>query len=311
MEDYQEKKQHNTDQDDGVRGHGTHLPLWAYQKYIYIEKFSLKTKWRLAERLLYNQGCKKDPHGIIREEGKKSSQVQPVLLGGDSEEKGDDMAEILPGEWVVRATYWVPQPWGPTKGRQDPLAGWSGGGTNRRAVGCLGTFHEECTNTFLLLRQGRECELRTHSWLTGFPQPPQCAPQPELSEHSSPACPCHSFMVKQELPWQMKAFSSETRRGSDLKQYLSREGAAIAGADMDGASEPVQISDHGQTATACAPDFAKCLHWPLLLPCCSPLEQGCQCWEGGRAHTRRELSWLRPKLQGFCTSNLGPDPTPQ
>lgn len=31
--------------------------------HLHLEKFSLKTNWRLAEILLYNQGCKKEPHG--------------------------------------------------------------------------------------------------------------------------------------------------------------------------------------------------------------------------------------------------------
>ena len=32
--------------------------------HLHVEQFSLKTNWRLAERLPYNQGCRKDPHGI-------------------------------------------------------------------------------------------------------------------------------------------------------------------------------------------------------------------------------------------------------
>ena len=32
--------------------------------HLHVEKFSLKINWKLAERLLYNQGCKKDPHVI-------------------------------------------------------------------------------------------------------------------------------------------------------------------------------------------------------------------------------------------------------
>lgn len=52
----------------------------------------MKTNQRLAERLLYKQGCKKDPHrtrrktrGVIR--------LGPVPLGGDLEVKGDDMGK--------------------------------------------------------------------------------------------------------------------------------------------------------------------------------------------------------------------------
>ena len=30
--------------------------------YLLVEYFSLKTNWKLAERILYKQGCKKDMH---------------------------------------------------------------------------------------------------------------------------------------------------------------------------------------------------------------------------------------------------------
>ena len=32
--------------------------------YPHVEQFSLKTNWRLAEKLLYNQSFNKHPHGI-------------------------------------------------------------------------------------------------------------------------------------------------------------------------------------------------------------------------------------------------------
>ena len=47
-----------------------------------------------------------------------------MLLAGDIKEKEDIMgSEILPEEWGVQATYWAPQLWGPTPGRQVTLAG--------------------------------------------------------------------------------------------------------------------------------------------------------------------------------------------
>lgn len=69
---------------------------------------------------------------------------------------------------------------GSTKGRQAPLADCRGGRTNLTVVGSL--------DPPMKSTQDRECGLRMHSLLTGFPQLPQGAPQPELSEHSSPAC---------------------------------------------------------------------------------------------------------------------------
>lgn len=39
-----------------MRGHGVHLPQQTHQKVpLYVEKFSLKAKWKLPEGLLYNQ----------------------------------------------------------------------------------------------------------------------------------------------------------------------------------------------------------------------------------------------------------------
>ena len=44
---------------------GSSLPRMNRSDKIYnVEQFSLKTNCKLAERLLYNQGCKKNPQGI-------------------------------------------------------------------------------------------------------------------------------------------------------------------------------------------------------------------------------------------------------
>ena len=49
------------EQDARVRGHGVLLmPVNISQIYQQVEKFSLKTNWKLAEGLLYNQNYKKD-----------------------------------------------------------------------------------------------------------------------------------------------------------------------------------------------------------------------------------------------------------
>lgn len=42
--------------------------------HLNMEQFSLKTNWKLAEKVPYDQDCKKDPH-VIGEEGRKSNQA--------------------------------------------------------------------------------------------------------------------------------------------------------------------------------------------------------------------------------------------
>lgn len=43
--------------------------------HIQVEQLSLKNCWKLAERLLHNQDCKKDTHRIRRKEGKQVDQA--------------------------------------------------------------------------------------------------------------------------------------------------------------------------------------------------------------------------------------------
>ena len=45
-----------------------------------MEQFSLKTNWKLTERLLYSQGCEKDPH--------ESNQIRTCALGRGLRGKG-------------------------------------------------------------------------------------------------------------------------------------------------------------------------------------------------------------------------------
>ena len=54
----------DTYQDGRVGGHGTQPlhPNKTSKIQLHVEQFSLKTNWKLAERLLYSQDCKKDPH---------------------------------------------------------------------------------------------------------------------------------------------------------------------------------------------------------------------------------------------------------
>ena len=65
--------------------------------HLYVEQFSLKMNWKLAEGLLYNQGCKKDIH-VIREEGKKSSWSQGLCPWEGTEEEGEYRGGLPPWE---------------------------------------------------------------------------------------------------------------------------------------------------------------------------------------------------------------------
>ena len=47
-----------------VGGYKTHLLMNILKVPPHVEQFLLKTNWKLAERLLYNQGCKKDTCGV-------------------------------------------------------------------------------------------------------------------------------------------------------------------------------------------------------------------------------------------------------
>lgn len=46
-----------------------------------MEQFSQKTNWKLAEDLLYNQSCMKEPH-VTDEDGKNKASGWEVPLGG-------------------------------------------------------------------------------------------------------------------------------------------------------------------------------------------------------------------------------------
>lgn len=64
------------------------------QKYMHGEQLLLKTTWKLAERLFYNQSCKKDLH---KRKGREAIRSGPTTLGRDTEEERDMMnSEILP-----------------------------------------------------------------------------------------------------------------------------------------------------------------------------------------------------------------------
>ena len=151
--------------------------------------------------------------------------------------------------------------------------------------------------------------MRMHCLLTAFPQLPQGSPQSELSEHSSPACLMLQFQA-----------GTRVSMTEERLQHWDTEGPQTWSSVWEKRVKPLLVltwmvhrrqskSHCGQTTTAHAPELTECPHWLLLLQHFSLLEQGCQCWERDIAHIWRELSWLRLKLQGFHTSNVGPDPT--
>ena len=136
--------------------------------HLHVEQFSLKTNWRLAEKLLYNLGCKKDTWGI-RQVGKRRDQVRTCALGrGLLEEKGD--YRIRDPLWGASSSSHIlgGPGLGSNKGKMGPFAGWKTGGTNGRAVGSLGSPPEEQGNTCLLLKQEVDGRLKPHGWLTAF-----------------------------------------------------------------------------------------------------------------------------------------------
>ena len=124
-------------------------PMNTLKIHLHVEWFSLKTHWRLAERLLYYQVCKRDPHGIMWE-GKRSDQVSTCAPGKGLEKEGNYTDRDPPWEVSSLSPYWAPQPWCPTLGRQIPLADCRTAGTNRRTVGSLDSTGGECTHDCIL-----------------------------------------------------------------------------------------------------------------------------------------------------------------
>ena len=107
---------------------------------------------------------KKDLHGVRYEE-KQSNQVGTSVPRWGHRRRGDYTGtKILPGERLVRTTYWVPQP-SPGTGKTSPLAGLK----IRRAVGNLDSASEELTHICYSREQGRGSRLKLPRMLAGFP----------------------------------------------------------------------------------------------------------------------------------------------
>ena len=149
--------------------------------HLQADQFSLKTNWKLAERLLYNQGCKKGPRGI-GQEGKKSNQVGSPGKGLRGKGRLHGRRSTL-GSEQFKPHAGLPVP-GVQHREDEPLelTGAPVGRTNRRAVGSLHPAREKhvCGG---LLSAGQGAGL--FQWLPRFP--PRHVPQPETRELPSPA----------------------------------------------------------------------------------------------------------------------------
>ena len=172
--------------------------------------------------------------------------------------------EILP----VQATYWAPQPWALTLGRQVHLAGWRASETNRRALGSLDSAGEEHAHVCLLPKQGREGELKLYRLLAYFPQLPGHTPQPELSDCTSLTCFKTQFhtgaraAMTKERVWLFATQAAQTQRN----------GWAGQGQPLLALTQAVHqkhpVSDGSQIATAhpsACHSPPKCLHQPVFL----------------------------------------------
>lgn len=120
----------------------------THQTYIYTLRNSYWKQMRVTEKLLYNQGYKKVPHGV-GSKGREATRLGSMPLRGDTGDEGTYVSfEILSGEWVIWTTYWVPQPWGQTLWGWVPLADLKTSATNSEAIRNLHFTCEEYTHTW-------------------------------------------------------------------------------------------------------------------------------------------------------------------
>lgn len=132
-----------SDQDNGVRWHEVHLPLWIYQKYIYMWN---SFHWKLTEDCQMNSCTMK----VLRKmKGIKAISLGTVPLGQDSEENRDYKRV---GTATLRSEQFKPHPGHPSPGvqcgRDKPPWLIGGLGTNRRTVGIPDPTHREYTHWF-------------------------------------------------------------------------------------------------------------------------------------------------------------------
>ena len=85
---------------------GLTSPNKHIKMHLNVEKFSLKTNWKLAERLLHSQGCRKDTN--IPYEEKKSNPLEPCDPAQELREEARIQLDPCPRECAVRATDYTP-----------------------------------------------------------------------------------------------------------------------------------------------------------------------------------------------------------
>ena len=134
-------------QDGRVGGGWAHLASWTHQKYIYMqrEQFSLKTNWRLAERLFYNQGCKQRSAELLRK--REATSLGPTYLGGDRGRQGTITGwEILLGSKQSEPHIRHPSPAVQIPGRRILFAGLKTSGLQETETPPLQTI---CTSLLI------------------------------------------------------------------------------------------------------------------------------------------------------------------
>lgn len=167
----------------------------------YVEQFSPKNNWKLAERPLYNQDGERDPH-VMRQQGKRNDHLYPREQ--TQRRRQISQAEIPPGEWAVGATYEAPQSWGPPQRRQ---ASW--------LVGVLVELTGRLGKAFC---SQRSAHMLVHSWNRTKSADQNCVSS-WLAFHNcpmnklnvpAPLTSCCSSTLERGLTWPRKEPSHET-----------------------------------------------------------------------------------------------------
>lgn len=120
-------------------------------------------------------------------EGREAIRSEPLPLGGDSEEKGDNTGGDLP--WGVNGSGHIlgALVLGSDKGKRSPL-GWLEGQWDQQENWKALTSRVRSTHALACSQSRAErADWKQLERLPGFPLLSQCMPQPEPGEHSSPA----------------------------------------------------------------------------------------------------------------------------
>lgn len=235
-------------------------------------QFSLKTNWKLSERLLYHQCIKKKIHLELDKNRREVIRVRLVPLRGGSEERLHRQRSFLGSEWFELHIGWSR---GSNTGKIS-LPGWRAGWINRRTVGSL----DSVVRNARMLAYPRN-KAKNVDW--------NCTSHcPVVHDHSSTHAPepattlsplLHNLSPLQGkgyLSWRESSAVRETC-GSELQHHLSRAGAAIISAYTGTTSEIILVSECSWTTIARALTHAKHLNQPLLLQHCASLEWEYQC----------------------------------